>query len=73
VQTPTVLGGHGRAPAKISKNIREPKGAPSIPELAVATVCIMFGALMVSRLLDSEELSDRVLADARAYILSLAE
>jgi TetR/AcrR family transcriptional repressor of nem operon len=41
-------------------------------ELAVPIVCMMNGALTLSRLLDDKSMSDRVLKDARDFILALA-
>jgi TetR/AcrR family transcriptional regulator, transcriptional repressor for nem operon len=41
-------------------------------ELAIPIVCMMNGALTLSRLLDDKLMSDKVLKDARDFILALA-
>jgi TetR/AcrR family transcriptional repressor of nem operon len=42
-------------------------------ELAIPIVCMINGALTLSRLLDDKTLSDKVLKDARDFIIALAE
>jgi TetR/AcrR family transcriptional repressor of nem operon len=66
----TVMDAHLK---RYFQKIGEALGGDSNHELAIPIVCMMNGALTLSRLLDDKALSDKVLKETREFILALAE
>jgi TetR/AcrR family transcriptional repressor of nem operon len=58
---------------KYFQKISAALGGENEHELAIPIVCMLNGALTLSRLIDDKSLSDKVLKEARDFILAVAQ